>query len=175
MKKQLDDLIRNNAGQFTPRATDGHFERFGTRQRMRGKKRHVLNTVFRIAATVLLGLIIAYAAVREFNVIHNRFGIADAEISSPELKEAEQFYTTQLSAYYDKIQHLRFNNDQTEKRQILKELTDMDKQVKSMKMDLRQNPDDERIEHAIINFYQVKIELMDMIIARTEQTTSAIL
>jgi hypothetical protein len=93
----------------------------------------------------------------------------------PELNEAENFYNAQLEQYYVKIQDLKFNNDQVEKKQILKELSEMDQQVQSMKKDLKQNPDDERVVHAIINFYQVKIELMDMIIARTQQTTNTIL
>ena len=50
----------------------------------------------------------------------------------------------------------------------------MDAQVQAMKHDLKQNPDDERIVHAIINFYQVKIELMDVIIARCSKTTNTV-
>ena len=56
-----------------------------------------------------------------------------------------------------------------EKSKILNELSEMDDQVQAIKSDLKQNPDDERIVHAIINFYQVKIELMDVIINRLQQ------
>jgi hypothetical protein len=51
----------------------------------------------------------------------------------------------------------------------------MDEQMQAMKHDLMQNPADERIVYAIINFYQVKLEMMDMIIARAQQTTNTIL
>jgi maltodextrin utilization protein YvdJ len=93
----------------------------------------------------------------------------------PELIEAEKFYTNQLDQYYSKLQSLKFNNDKVQKKQILDELSDMDHQVKTMKRDLIQNPDDERIVHAIINFYQTKLEIMDMIITRTQEYSSTIL
>jgi len=120
-------------------------------------------------------LVITYASVREFNIISGRLGKTGTGLTNTELIEAEQFYTSQLGLYYSKIENLRFNNDKTEKMQVLKELSDMDQQIKAMKQDLRQNPDDERIVHAIISFYQIKIELMDMIIARTKQTSNSIL
>jgi hypothetical protein len=120
-------------------------------------------------------LIISYAAIREFGLLNKSINNVDVGITSPEFNEAEQFYTSQLSIYYSKIQKLRFNNNFTEKKLVLDELSEMDKQVKAMKQDLQQNPDDERVVHAIINFYQVKIEIMDMIITRTQQTTNTIL
>ena len=97
------------------------------------------------------------------------------DMPNRELNEAEQFYTSQLSIYYNKIEKLRFNNDKAEKKQVLQELSAMDEQVQAMKYDLKQNPDDERVMSAIINFYQVKIEMMDVIIARAQKTNTTIL
>ena len=175
--KQLDDFIKSNAGLFDAgEPPEGHFERFEVRlAAMHRKRSGVLTMVMRIAAIVLFGLVITYASVREFNIISGRLGKTGTGLTNTELIEAEQFYTSQLGLYYSKIENLRFNNDKTEKMQVLKELSDMDQQIKAMKQDLRQNPDDERIVHAIISFYQIKIELMDMIIARTEQTPNSIL
>jgi hypothetical protein len=175
--KQLDDFIKSNAGQFdSGEPPEGHFERFeGRLAAMRRSRTGTLTMVMRIAAMLLIGLFITYASVREFNIISGRLEKTGTGLSNTEFNEAEQFYTSQLGMYYSKIENLRFNNDKTEKMQVLKELSDMDIQIKAMKQDLLQNPDDERIVHAIINFYQVKIEMMDMIIARTEQLSNSIL
>lgn len=175
--KQLDDFIKSNAGQLDAgEPPEGHFERFeGRLNAMRRKRSAALTMVMRIAAMLLLGAVITYASIREFNIISGRLEKTGTGLANTELNEAEQFYTSQLGLYYKKIENLGFNNDMTEKMLVLKELSDMDSQIKAMKQDLLQNPADERIVHAIINFYQVKIEMMDMIITRTEQTSNSIL
>jgi len=176
--KTVDDFIRENPGRFdAEQPPAGHLERFNARlSGLELKKRPGMRTlILRIAAIVLLGFIVTYAAIREFGLVETSVFNRITATSNSEFNEAEQFYTSQLSIYYDRIKTLGFNNDQTEKRQVLKELSEMDEQVQAMKHDLEQNPDDERIVHAIINFYQVKIELMDMIIARAQPTTNTIL
>ena len=176
--KLLDDYIKENLEQFdAEEPLDGHYDRFDAKlaqlEKRRGDRTETI--LLRIAAALLLALVISYAANREFRFLNRNTGNIISAIAYPELNEAEQFYTSQLSLYYTKIRDLRFNNDQTEKKQVMDELSEMDQQVRAMKQDLLQNPDDERIVNAIINFYQVKIELMDMIIARTQQSTNTIL
>ena len=176
--KPLNDYIRKNLERFdSEEPLNGHYDRFDEKLAQLDKKRgrRIGIIILRVAAAVLIGLVISYAAIREFRFLNRNTENIISAIAYPELNEAEQFYTSQLGLYYLKIQDLRFNNDQTEKKQIMDELSEMDQQVQVMKQDLRQNPADERIVYAIINFYQVKIELMDMIIARTEQSTYTIL
>jgi hypothetical protein len=131
--------------------------------------------LLRIAAIVILGTVITYGAIREFSQFNRNLGYLISSNEYPELKEAELYYNNQLDVYYSKLENLRFDNDKIQKQLILDELSDMDRQVLTMKRDLRQNPDDERILHAIINCYQVKLELMDMIITRTQESINTIL
>ncbi len=118
---------------------------------------------------------ISYFAFREFRFIDNEINSITLDKPNQELNEAERFYSQQLSIYYSKIENLGFNNDKAEKKKVLQELSAMDEQVRAMKYDLKQNPDDERVMSAIINFYQVKIEMMDVIIARAQKTNTTIL
>jgi hypothetical protein len=175
--KLLDEYITENLSQFDKEEPlQGHFDRFDAKLTQLEKKKSSAGiTILRIAAAVILGFMISYAAIREFNFLDRNEKNFVSATTYPELNEAEKFYSSQLAVYYSKIQDLRFNNDQTEKKQVMKELSEMDQQVQAMKQDLRQNPDDERIVNAIINFYQVKIELMDMIITRTQQSNNTIL
>lgn len=174
----MDDFIQRNLQLFDADEPDqGHIDRFRN-------KLDAMKTVgrtgtkillLRIAAVLLLGVVISYAAFREFGLIDKQMNKMSLGFPNPELYEAEQYYTSQLSIYYNNIQKLRFNDDQAEKAQVLQELSAMDEQVQALKYDLKQNPDDERIVYAIIHFYQVKIAMMDVIIARAQQVNNTIL
>jgi hypothetical protein len=176
--KTIQDFIEQHAGMFDSEEPDqGHLERLRIRMDLMqaAEKRKNRNLWLRIAAILVVCVIISYTAFREFSLIDQQLQRNTSGAINHELNEAELFYTSQLSIYYNKIQKLGFNNDKAEKKKVLQELTAMDYQVQLMKYDLKQNPDDERIVHAIIHFYQVKIELMDVIIARAQQPTNTIL
>lgn len=176
--KTLDEFIKSNTGHFNEESPqDGHFDRFEEKLDRFDSRRSMKAKMFilKIAAALIIGLFISLAAYRTFfNKPAQLSGDYVTNVDA-ELNEAENFYTSQLDQYKTKIQNLRFNNDQDEKKMVLSEFSEMDKQVRLMKEDLRQNPEDERVIHAIINLYQVKIEMMDMIISRTQQSTNSIL
>jgi len=176
--KTIDDFIRQHGGMFdNEEPGPGHEERFKSRlNTLHNKSRPQLKIMlFRIAAILILVAVISYFAVREFGIIDNQLNRMAIDKPNQELNEAERFYTTQLDIYYNKIEQLGFNNDKAEKNMVLHELSAMDEQVQAMKYDLKQNPDDERVMSAIINFYQLKIEMMDVIIARAQKTNTTIL
>ena len=173
----LSEYIRNKRGHFdTEEPLPGHFDRFESKlEKATTRKVGSRFLTLKIAAAIIAGVVITYAAIREFSSFNRNAGQIFSSAKFPELKEAEQFYNVQMNLYYNKLQNLRFNNDQSQKQQILEELSDMDRQVRNMKRDLRQNPDDERVVHAIINYYQVKLDFMDMIITRTQESNNTIL
>jgi hypothetical protein len=175
--KPLDDYIRENAGWFdTEEPLIGHYDRFDVKLSSVYEHQSKFGSVFmlKIAAAIVLGLMISYSALVGYRIISRNAEIK-AMAAYPELNEAEQYYTKQLEQNYNRIQHLQFNKDKNEKKQIINDLNEMDKQVKMMKKDLIQNPEDERIVNAIITAYVTKMELMDMIISRTEQSSDAVL
>lgn len=176
--KTIDDFIHQNGGMFdSEEPGPGHEDRFKDRlNKLHEKHKPGLKFIlFRVAAILVIGLIISFFAVKEFRLIDNQMNNAAFDKPNQELNEAEKFYTSQLNIYYSKIEKLGFNNDQAEKKKVLQELSAMDEQVQTMKYDLKQNPDDERVMSAIINFYQLKIEMMDVIIARAQKTNTTIL
>jgi hypothetical protein len=176
--KTIDDFIQQHGGLFdSEEPGSGHEERFKSRlNKLHAKRSPGLKVVlFRLAAILVIGIVISYFTVKEFGLINNQINNLTLDKPNQELNEAEKFYTSQLNIYYNKIEKLGFNNDRAEKKKVLQELSAMDEQVKAMKYDLKQNPDDERVMSAIINFYQVKIEMMDVIIARAQKTNITIL
>jgi hypothetical protein len=176
--KTIDDFIHQNSGMFdNEEPGPGHEDRFKNRlNKLHEQHKPGLKVMlFRIAAILILGIVISFFAVKEFRLIDNQMNNIALDKPNQELNEAERFYTTQLNIYYTRIEQLGFNNDKAEKKKVLQELSAMDEQVQAMKSDLKQNPDDERVMSAIINFYQVKIEMMDVIIARAQKTNTTIL
>jgi hypothetical protein len=173
--KTIDDFIRQHAADFDGEEPDtGHVERFRSKQQAADVHRLRL-TLFRIAAVVLLGMVLSYLTFREWRIVQGNLNVSGAVFANPELQEAENFYHLQLSQQYSLIQKLPFHNDPAEKKAVLKEFEAIDGQVQDMMRDLRQSPDDERIVNAIFNFYQMKIEAMDRIITLATQKNSSIL
>jgi hypothetical protein len=174
--KPIDDIIRHyKAGFDTEEPPEGHFDRF--KQRLdtgNGSGRlRTLPLVFKIAAVVLFGLF--FSALLYKGIAFYTAASLEDNCVNKELCEAENYYSKQVEKYYNRIEKLPFSNDPQSRVEIMKELRDMDVQIEGMKEDLKQNPNDERVIHSIINFYQEKIDLMDMIISRTSVSTNAIL
>jgi hypothetical protein len=172
--KLLNDFIRNNIESFnTEEPPEGHFERFYAKLKHSDKHRKVLlnNTWGKIAAILVLGLFLSallFAGYKFYKAINANDGCLNAELC-----EAEDYYSRQIEYYYKKIEKLP--DDLPMHEGILDELREMDMQVKDLKSDLKQNPYDERIIHSIINCYQEKIGLMNLIILRTKISEKQVL
>jgi hypothetical protein len=176
--KPLDDFIKSNPDRFdTEEPLSGHFDRFDERLN-KTKGRETIkgwSMVLKIAAALILGLVLTYAVIRESGIAYRGLDYIASAAELRELREAERYYTRQVDMYYSKIENLRFENDKAQKQLILDELSDLDRQVISLKHDLMLNPEDERVVHAIISNYQIKLEFMDMIVTRTQESNFTIL
>jgi hypothetical protein len=171
----MDDFFRQHAGAFDGEEPEpGHIDRFRAKLGV-ARERKLRTWILRVAAVVLLGMVVTYLAFREWDMMQETLASSGSEFTSPELQEAEKYYHLQLSRQYIKMQNLKFYNNKDEKKALLDEFSVIDTQVQDMMRDLRQNPDDERIVNAIFNFYQLKIETMDRIIALAQQQNSTIL
>ncbi len=174
--KPLDEFIKKNLDHFNDEEPlQGHFERFDHKLEnsvIRISDPYRIWMFTKIAAVIVLFFVISYSVLNQNGYLKNNLDRMRISNNYPELREVEKFYTYQFDDYYTQIKKLGFNNDQNQKKQVLRELSDLDRQVQIMKQDLIQNPDDERVMHAIINSYQVKLELMDMIITRTQASST---
>jgi hypothetical protein len=175
--KPIDDFFRENRELFeADDPPEGHFNRFSAKleaSASHGKAR-TLSMILKIAAVVIFGLFLsAFLYYKGFSLFHS--ALKEDSCLNTELCEAEDFYSKQAETYYRRIEKMPFTNDPQTHKEILKELREMDAQVAGMKEDLKQNPNDERIIYTIINYYQEKIDLMDMILTRTSVSTNAIL
>ena len=89
-----------------------------------------------------------------------------------ELSEAEFYFTSLIREKHDAID--RFTSSNTEQNSILmKEFENMDQMLKSLQDDLQTNPTDERVIHAMISHYELKLEVMSQILRQLENIKRA--
>jgi hypothetical protein len=174
--KPVDDFIRDNRELFNADdPPEGHLSRFYDKLETSGSagKTRTLSALLKIAAVAVIGLFLSALLYKGISLYQS--ALEDDSCLNKELCEAEDFYSKQAETYYRRIEKMPFTNDPQTREEILKELREMDVQVEGMKEDLKQNPNDERVIYTIINYYQEKIDMMDMIIERTSVSTNAIL
>ncbi|MCK4464861.1 MAG: hypothetical protein KAU83_04045, partial [Bacteroidales bacterium] len=65
---------------------------------------------------------------------------------------------------YNELDQMDFESDSLQKEILLNELADMDLIYNNLKEELQTNPNDERIINAMIEHYQLKLEVMNHIL-----------
>jgi hypothetical protein len=174
---KLEKFIEQNHGLFiSEEPGQGHIERFSAKMdayRFPGKHERTMNFL-KIAALVVFIFLSTAVFFKEFGL----FQAGDIYVVNPgdsELEDAERYYSGLLDNYYNVISHLSFSNNEHEKKTVLSELQEMDRQVVLMRNDLRQDPGNEIIINAIINHYRIQLELMDNIITQVGKSDNSIL
>lgn len=87
---------------------------------------------------------------------------------SPEFEELETYYTNNINDQLSIIHQLG-NNDKQQNKILAEELNDMDQRYNQLKKELSVHPDDDRIIDAMIEYYQVKTDILNRIISQLHQ------
>ncbi len=119
----------------------------------------VFKTIMRIAASILIVCTVAMAYyMGKKSTEYNKHGIALHNISS-EMAETEAFYISQINEKieYIKDQNTPLNSD------IWESLEMLDKDYEQLKKDLKDNADSEKVIDAMINYYRLKLEMLEQI------------
>ena len=170
--KKLEKFIQNQREAFEEEPFDGHFERFRAKMvKSTGPWKVIsLPGVLKVAAILILVVITSSWTYDRF-FIDNGDGLALGDVS-PEYREVEQFYVHQVNQKYDEFRNMEVLDDSLQKSMVIKELTEMDSIYNSMKVDLKSSPDDERVINAMIEHYQLKLDIMNHIMEQLEDIKS---
>lgn len=166
---KLEEILKNNIEAFNSEApSDNHFEKFGKKLQKLKSTRDIYTLIYRIAVVFFLfimttGIFYMAGIKGPGHSIHKISEISD------ELYEVEIYYKNRIDNNYEKIRSLNFDDDKTEKKLVLSELKEMDAAYRDLRKDLAQNPYDDRVINAIINYYRLKLEFMDIIIYQTNR------
>ena len=168
---KLEKQIQLNRQKFdTQEPPSGHMERFGHKLYHQPSRSLFSRIPYALKAAVVLLLvalssILIYEQARIYYANQRVFPIQ--EISN-EFEEAEVYYTSLIKNKYQEINRLN-TEDPKQKEMLLSELEEMDKLFHSLQKDFQSNPNDQRVIHAMISHYQLKLEVMSEIISQLEK------
>jgi len=167
----LEKYIRENKKHFQVEPSEGHFDRFSSKLENSGSKGRLVYLLPRMMKVAAVAVLIVISGLWTFEKITSRNvqdGIALGDIS-PEYQEVEQFYAQKVSFTSREIDRSDMFASEEQKRMVMQELADMDSIYRNLKKDLKANPDDERVINAMIEHYQLKLEIMNSILTQLHE------
>lgn len=166
MKEPFEDYIRNNRQAFETMEENLDGLWLNISPRVEKQERRELfwkRDVWRIAAAVVVFLGIAWLAVIN-PVSQNKKELRDMYTFSPELAEAEGYYSSMIDMKMQEINHYRGQIDP----QIFDDLKALDQAMAELEKDLQDNIDNEEVINAMIQNYRIKLEILEQIQAQFE-------
>jgi hypothetical protein len=179
-KDNIEELIvKNLEGLNDNEPSAGHFERFEARLGglQRRKKGITLSIVWKIAAAAVFAFLIVNQAVIWFSGgdgspagMREEREMTLASVS-PEYEEVEFFYTNAINVGLTEWERMAGQGliSGEEQQMMEDELEEFEQIFKSLQSDLSANPNDERVINAMIEYYQTKLSLINMIIEKLQE------
>ena len=171
--ENIDEIIRNNKELFdTADPKKGHFNRFvdKLKQQKREKPSLISYTFLLKAASIAILVTLSFLWTYD-NLIKSsseKSGISLSEVSD-EYREVEVYYKQQVNLKYGQIRNMDIFSDSIQRSMLLKELSDMDSIYTNLQDELEANQKDKRIINAMIEHYQLKVDVMNQILLQLEQ------
>ena len=168
--QKLKQIIMNNRREFDHEEPDaGHFERFAIKiRKAKIGQRIGIPYYLKIAAVLVfvsISSILVYEFIKPANWNPNEYTFGKL---SPEYREVEDFFIHSINSRYDMLENLN-TGDAVQKEMIIKELKDMDDILKSLSKELKNDPNNDKLVNAMIQHYQMKLEIMNSIISQLEE------
>lgn len=169
---ELERLILNNRHSIQDdEPLEGHFERFEARLQKASKPtmKIRLQPILRIAAAIVFALLVVNQ-VRIWLVPEKKETLSLGSIS-PEYREVEFYYTNSIQtgmAQWEKLRKEGFVTE-SENQMMQKEQADFDQMYQQLLIDLKANPNDERVINAMLEYYQSRMNVISLIISKLKE------
>ena len=165
--KDLEEYIKDNNALFSEEPSEGHFDRFEQKlqQRKINKRRSLIHSTMRIAAVAAL-LIMSGLYVNNRFFEQEEMPITDV---NQEFQEAQFYYTSQINDGINTIKHIDGGLNETQRQQLVTEMSDADAYFKELQHDFETTPDDPRVIEAMLNHYKTKAMIINNIVNNLER------
>ncbi|MFA8435512.1 MAG: hypothetical protein ACEPOZ_13410 [Marinifilaceae bacterium] len=166
---QLEKFFKENEALFNQEnPSEEHFERFLHKLEKDRKKRIKFGTTFflKVAAIIIFVVLSGIGGYQLHHFQVKQYNLGDI---SPEYQEVELYYTSNISSQLDLIQKLGAKKNEEDQTIFTEELEQMDQLYQQLKKELKANPGDERVIQAMIEYYQVKSNILNKIIDQLYQ------
>jgi len=172
MKDELDKLIINNRNSFQDEEPlEGHFERFEARLQKVSKPARTINwrLTLQIAAVVVFALLaVNQARIYFLPEKHETLSLGSI---SPEYREVEFYYTNSIQMDMNQWKKLKDEGmiSESDEQMMQKEQVEFDQMYQKLLVDLKANPDDERVINAMLEYYQARMNVMSLVISKLKE------
>jgi len=163
---KLEKIFSQKHDSFDEEPGEGHFQRFEAKldQMHSFNKRGIgrNRTFLKIASALIILLLAANLFVYLMPQRNNRGNQSSA---SREMDETAIFYNTKINSGLSQLKQLadRGIGSEAELNQIRKEMDEMDKLHQDLQKEYSENPNDERVINAMIEYYQTKLNIINTI------------
>jgi len=182
-KDYIEEMILKNMEALNDNEPmEGHFARFEEKLKAQHKVRKInWKGALKIAAVVIFVMLVTnqisiyvspetkgLAGLIMDKPANNNISLASV---SPEYQEVEFYYTTSINTGLNQWNELSKAGLISEDEQAMMddELKDFENMYKNLQNDLAANPNDERVINAMLEFYQVKLSVITMIVNKLEE------
>jgi len=174
MENLENKIIRNRAAFDNAEPRDGHYDRFIQKLGQISRARKYSIPYYIKVAVVLLLVSISSITVYEMAIQpHFERNMYSFGKLSPEYREVEDYFIRSINVKYNNLQKLDLD-DKVQKDMILKELKEMDKIYQSLSKELENDPNNERLINAMIQHYQLKLDILNDLTNQLELIKNAI-
>lgn len=131
-------------------------------------KRMVLWPKARIAAAIVALVAIGAVMGSYLTRVNDQQAVASAELASPELMEAEQYYNNEVQKRYSQLANYKYD------KSVDQDLQQIDQIMNELRADLAEVPKgmEEEIISNLIKSYQTKIRILERVLDRTQSNHS---
>ena len=172
MNDELERLIINNRNSIQDdEPLEGHFERFEARLQKASKPTLKVNfrPFLKIAAIVVFALL-AVNQMRIWLTPEKNETLSLGSISE-EYREVEFYYTNAIQVGMNQWEKLSAEGfiSVTEQEMMQKEQQEFDQMYQKLQEELKANPDDERVINAMLEYYQARMNIINLIINKLQE------
>ncbi|MFW6369873.1 MAG: hypothetical protein ACOC10_01555 [Bacteroidota bacterium] len=179
-KDNIEDLILKNMEELNDNEPgEGHFERFEARFQAMNQKKKVfsLNVVWKIAAAAVFAFLVVNQAIIWFSADTRIPSTAEGNTEmtlatvSAEYEEVEFYYTNAINVGLNQWENLVNQGliSEEEQQMMQNELNEFEEVFQKLQSDLSLSPNDERVINAMIEYYQTKLSLINMIVEKLQE------
>ena len=170
---KLDKLFQDQREAFDEEPMEGHFQRFEEKLEHYHRRKTILRSwpFLKIASLVIIVLLSANLFVYLLP------GKADKQVqvsTNNEMDETARFYTVRITSGLSQLQQMTDQGMGTPQdlAQVKKEMDEMDRLHQDLQKEYSNNPNDERVINAMIEYYQTKLDIINTIKSDLEKVKS---
>jgi hypothetical protein len=179
-KDYIEELILKNLKELNnDEPPAGHFERFEAKLEGANQKKKIisLNLVWKVAAAAVFAFLIVNQAAIWFSPENGNESVEKMAAGttlasvSPEYEEVEFYFTSAINGGLSQWEQLVAEGliSEDEQHMMNNELNEFEEVYNNLQADLSANPNDERVINAMLEYYQTKLSLINMIVEKLEE------